>query len=305
MKIVYMGTPDFAVPSLRTLHDNGFEVVAVITAPDKPAGRGMQLRESPVKQAAVDLGLKVLQPTNLKDESFQAELSALEPDLGVIVAFRMLPEAVWSMPRHGSINLHGSLLPNYRGAAPTHWAIINGESKTGITTFFLKHEIDTGDLLLQRELPIGPNETAGELHDRMMEAGSDLILETVKRIDSWEAEPKPQPELDTVKAAPKIHKPDCRIDWSQSAQQVHNHIRGLSPFPGAWTTLEGKQLKVLRGQLVAGELEAGRVHVEESRAFVGCNPGKYELLEVQLQGKKRMEVAEFLRGMDLNAKHLT
>ena len=301
MKIVFMGTPDFAIPSLEVLHSNGYEVVGVVTAPDKPAGRGKKLQSAPVKLAAEQLGLTVLQPTNLKDPGFQQTLAALEPDLGVIVAFRMLPEAVWSMPRLGSINLHGSLLPNYRGAAPINWAIINGEKETGITTFFLKHEIDTGDLLLQETMPIGPDETAGELHDRMMELGATLVLKTVQQIENETAAPLPQTQSGDVKAAPKIQKETARIDWTKPASEIHNLVRGMSPYPGAWTTADGLQLKVLIGKPATGSLGPGVVQSDSDNIVVGTGDGTYQLLELQLEGKRRMSVQEFIRGHSIKS----
>ena len=296
-----MGTPDFAIPSLEVLHSNGYEVVGVVTAPDKPAGRGKKLQSAPVKLAAEQLGLTVLQPTNLKDPGFQQTLAALEPDLGVIVAFRMLPEAVWSMPRLGSINLHGSLLPNYRGAAPINWAIINGEKETGITTFFLKHEIDTGDLLLQETMPIGPDETAGELHDRMMELGATLVLKTVQQIENETAAPLPQTQSGDVKAAPKIQKETARIDWTKPASEIHNLVRGMSPYPGAWTTADGLQLKVLSGKPATGSLGPGVVQSDSDNIVVGTGDGTYQLLELQLEGKRRMSVQEFIRGHSIKS----
>ena len=298
MRLIYFGTPAFAACSLERIVQEGYEVVAVVTAPDKPAGRGLQLRESEVKQAALRLGLPVLQPVNLKSEAFQAELRALDADLGVVIAFRMMPVAVWSMPRLGTFNLHASLLPAYRGAAPINRAIMNGETKTGVTTFFLRHEIDTGDLLLQQETEIGPDETAGELHDRLMWMGADLVAATLKSIADGNLQPKPQGNAEGLPAAPKIFHDDCRIDWNRNAMEVHNQIRGLSPFPGAFTEWQGHGIKVYRSRM-AEEASPGPgifFRSASNRLCAGCAEGSLELLEVQPQGKKRMSASDFLNG---------
>lgn len=298
MRLVYFGTPAFAACSLERIVQDGYEVVAVVTAPDKPAGRGLQLRESEVKQAAIRLGLPVMQPVNLKSEEFQSALRALDADLGVVIAFRMMPEAVWSMPRLGTFNLHASLLPAYRGAAPINRAIMNGETKTGVTTFFLRHEIDTGDLLLQQETAIGPDETAGELHDRLMWMGADLVAATLKGIQEGNLQPIPQGSAEGLPIAPKIFQEDCRIDWSRSAQEVHNQIRGLSPFPGAFTEWQGMGIKVYRSRLAEEATPGPGVffRAASNRLCAGCGQGAVELLEVQPQGKKRMAASDFLNG---------
>ncbi len=299
MRIVFMGTPDFAVPSLDILVKNGFEVVAVVTATDKYGGRGgKQLIESAVKKYAVANGLKVLQPKNLKSPTFQAELKALNADLQVVVAFRMLPVAVWDMPSIGTINLHGSLLPKYRGAAPLNWAVINGETETGATTFFLKHEIDTGDLLFTTTIQIGEEATVGEVHDELMLKGADLMLKTVQAIEKGEYTPQPQDESQVSKA-PKIFHETCQIDFNQNTQKVHDFIRGLSPYPTAWTVLDGKKLKVFRAKrlLESHDLPIGKF-VTDSKKYlrVTTKDGFIELLQIQLQGRKQMDVKSFLNG---------
>lgn len=299
MRIVFMGTPDFAVPSLDILVKNGFEVVAVVTATDKYGGRGgKQLIESAVKKYAVANGLKVLQPKNLKSPTFQAELKALNADLQVVVAFRMLPVAVWDMPSIGTINLHGSLLPKYRGAAPLNWAVINGETETGATTFFLKHEIDTGDLLFTTTIQISEEATVGEVHDELMLKGADLMLKTVQAIEKGEYTPQPQDESQVSKA-PKIFHETCQIDFNQNTQKVHDFIRGLSPYPTAWTVLDGKKLKVFRAKrlLESHDLPIGKF-VTDSKKYlrVTTKDGFIELLQIQLQGRKQMDVKPFLNG---------
>jgi methionyl-tRNA formyltransferase len=305
MRIVFMGTPDFAIPSLRILVEHGYPVVGVVTAPDRPAGRGLQLRPSPVKEYALSQGLKVLQPEKLRDPDFQAELSALAPDLAVVVAFRMLPEAVWRMPRLGTFNLHASLLPDYRGAAPINWAVINGERRSGATTFFLDKAIDTGQILLQQPLDIPDDWSAGDLHDQLMVMGADLVLKTVQGIEAGDIQPYPQDETVIQHAAPKIFKEHCRIDWQQPADRVRNLIRGLSPFPTAWATLDGKVLKLYRVALsdaFAGA--AGQVHIEGGRLWIACGAGAIEVQELQLEGKTRMDAATFLRGYKGGTGHV-
>ena len=293
-----MGTPDFAVASLDALQNSNHQVVGVITAPDKPAGRGKKIRQSAVKVYADQNELKTLQPTNLKDVNFQKTLADLEADLFVVVAFRMLPESVWGMPPKGTINLHGSLLPDYRGAAPINWAIMNGDEKTGVTTFFIEKEIDTGKVIAQENLSIGPNESAGEIHDRMMALGAEALVRTVDTIASDLAEAIPQRVMNgQMRKAPKIFKSDCEIDWDLPAQEVHNHIRGLSPYPTAWTTIGEKTMKVFQGKIAMNlTIDPGEWIVNDDRLFVGCKDFGYELLEVQLEGKKRMEVKAFLLG---------
>lgn len=298
-RVIFLGTPDFAVASLRALVEAGVQVVAVVTMPDKPAGRGRKLQQSPVKQYAEAQQIPILQPERLKNPDFLAELRAFRADLQVVVAFRMLPELVWDMPPLGTYNLHASLLPQYRGAAPINWVLINGERETGITTFKLKHEIDTGDLVHQQKIAIHPKMNAGELHDVLMEQGAKLMLQTVQEVMTGEVPFIPQTTTEAeLKHAPKLFKEHCRIDWHQSAQSIHNLVRGLSPYPAAFTQVNGLGLKIYSvsfhqevhhvspGQ---GRLMAGRWQVAVPDGFV-------ELLEVQLEGKKRMPVAEFLKG---------
>lgn len=298
-----MGTPDFAVPSLDILVRNNYEVVGVVTATDKRGGRGKkQLLESPVKKYALQHGITVLQPPNLKSPDFQEKLRALNADLQVVVAFRMLPVAVWDMPRIGTFNLHGSLLPKYRGAAPINWAVINGERETGVTTFFIRHEIDTGDILLQDRIPIGPDETAGEVHDRMMQVGAALVLKTVRLIETGEYKLQQQDHSQASKA-PKIFHNTCEIDFSQPAQTVHNFIRGLSPYPTAWTTLDGKKLKIFRaGMEIEPHDQPPGTFLSDNKNWikVAVQDGFIWLYELQLQGRKRMGVSDFLNGFDFD-----
>lgn len=297
-----MGTPDFAVPSLRILVENGYEVVGVMTATDKLGGRGKkQLIQSAVKKYAVEQGLKVLQPKNLKNADFVEEVRALKADLQIVVAFRMLPEVIWNMPRLGTMNLHGSLLPKYRGAAPINWAVIKGEKETGVTTFLLKHEIDTGDVLNQKALPIGENETAGEVYNRMMEMGAGVLLESVKVLESGNYKPVPQKDTAATKA-PKIFHETCEIDFIQPTQKVHDFIRGLSPFPTAWTTFEDKKLKIFRTtkEIVDHDQEPGKYFSDNKKYLkVSTIDGYVCLEELQLAGKKRMDVKSFLNGYKL------
>lgn len=294
-----MGTPDFAVPSLRILLDNGFDVAGVVTATDKWGGRGkQQLLQSAVKRFAVERGLPVLQPEKLKDPQFLEQLAALEANLQVIVAFRMLPEAVWRMPALGAFNLHGSLLPRYRGAAPINWAVINGDTETGVTTFFLNSEIDTGDLLFQERMPIGPDDTAGDVHDRMMELGAQTVLKTVQAIENQSYTLQKQDESLASKA-PKIFHETCQINFRQSAAGVHNFIRGLSPYPAAWTMLEGEELKILRSRPTAGTppVAPGMFFTDQkSWLRFAVNDGWVDVLELQLQGRRRMSIADFMKG---------
>jgi methionyl-tRNA formyltransferase len=294
-----MGTPDFAVPSLQILVQNGYKVVGVVTATDKYGGRGKkQLLESPVKKYAVEQGIPVLQPKNLKSPEFQEELRALNANLQVVVAFRMLPEAVWDMPEYGTFNLHGSLLPRYRGAAPINWAVINGDTETGVTTFFIRHEIDTGDVLFQEKMPIGPNETAGEVHDRMMLLGAETVLKTVKAIASGDYHLQKQDDALATKA-PKLFRETCEIDFDQPVEKVHNFVRGLSPYPAAWTTLDGKQLKVLRAHYEKADADAQPgTFISDNKSWikVAAADGWLVVTELQLQGRKRMKTSDFLNG---------
>lgn len=305
MRIVFMGTPEFAVASLDALIQAGSEIVGVVTAPDKPAGRGQKLSKSAVKQYAVANDLKVLQPVKLKDEDFLNELKALGADLQVVVAFRMLPEVVWNMPPKGTINLHASLLPQYRGAAPINWVLINGETESGVTTFFLKQEIDTGDILFTEKITLTGKETAGELHDRLMAKGAGLLVKTVKAVESGRYTENPQTLLTEeieLKHAPKIFKEDCDIDWTQPAEKVYNLIRGLSPSPAAYTTLNGKILKIYNAlyQLEETGLQPGGFICDnKSHLKFAAADGFVSVTDLQLEGKKRMGVEEFLRGVKL------
>lgn len=304
LRIVFMGTPEFAVASLDALINVGCNVVGVITAPDKPAGRGMKLQESAVKKYAVEKRLHILQPEKLKNPGFLEELKALNADLQIVVAFRMLPEVVWNMPPMGTLNVHGSLLPQYRGAAPINWAIINGEEQTGVTTFKLKHEIDTGDILLQEIIPIGENETAGELHDKMKEVGAKVLVETVKGLADGTLVERPQISLleslaFDIKHAPKIFTETCKIDWSKTADEVHNLIRGLSPYPGAFTQLQEKMLKIYRSEIEKKmpSISPGEFETDKKSYLKFATTDGYILVkELQLEGKKRMMLDEFLRG---------
>jgi methionyl-tRNA formyltransferase len=315
LRIVFMGTPEFAVASLDALVKAGFNIAGVITAPDKPAGRGMKMNESAVKKYAVEHNLRVLQPDKLKDPEFLTELKSLNADLQIVVAFRMLPEVVWNMPRLGSVNLHGSLLPQYRGAAPINWAVINGEKETGVTTFKLKHEIDTGDILLQESFPIGENETAGEVHDKMKEIGAGLLVKTVKGLANGSLQEKPQSlvrnaESKTqsdplaLKHAPKIFTETCKIDWQKTAKQIHDLIRGLSPHPGAFTIFNGKTLKIYRSEYEKDMpnskvgIIVGTPYETDGKTFLkfGCADGYISVKELQLEGKKKMFIEDFLRG---------
>ncbi len=305
MKIVFMGTPDFAVASLNALVGAGFDVVGVVTAADKPAGRGQKLQESAVKQYAVAQDLKVLQPLRLKDPLFVEELKRLQADLNVVVAFRMLPEIVWDMPAKGTINLHASLLPQYRGAAPINHAIINGEKESGVTTFFLKHEIDTGDVIFSEKVNITENDTAGDLHDRLMKVGADLLVRTVKAIETGDYTEHAQPESKEgaeLKHAPKIFKEHCLINWNQPVRSVYNQIRGLSPYPTAFTKLNDKTLKVFKAELEEKEtgLAAG-AFLSDGKTYLkfAAKDGFIKLTDLQYEGKKRMQVDEFLRGIRL------
>lgn len=305
MRIVFMGTPEFAVASLDALIQSGCNIVGVVTAPDKPAGRGQKINESAVKQYAVANGLKVLQPVKLKDEQFLEELKALHADLQVVVAFRMLPEVVWNMPRSGTVNLHASLLPQYRGAAPINWVLINGEKESGVTTFFLKHEIDTGHILFTEKITLTGRETAGELHDRLMDKGAGLLVKTVKAIESGRFTENPQEHLTEgieLKHAPKIFKEDCNINWNQSAEKIYDFIRGLSPYPTAYTTLNDKMLKVFGAEYeLADTGDQPGEFFSDNRTFlkVSAADGFVYLTDVQMEGKKRMGIAEFLRGVRL------
>jgi methionyl-tRNA formyltransferase len=301
-RIVFMGTPAFAVAILEKLVKEGCNVVAVITAPDKPAGRGMQLTESAVKKFAVEHGLHLLQPLKLKDPEFVSALADLKADVQVVVAFRMLPEIVWNMPLLGTINLHASLLPKYRGAAPINWAIINGEKETGLTTFRLQHAIDTGDVLMQQKVHIREDETAGELHDEMMALGAELVYTTLDQYCAGVLAPKPQAAIavaEDLPTAPKIHTDTCKIDWNKTAQQVYDLVRGLSPYPGCFSFLDGKMMKVFKVsfETVSTGALPGEYHTDgKSYLRFAAVDGWVSIAELQLEGKRRMDIASFLRG---------
>lgn len=303
LRIIYMGTPEFAVAPLQALVEHGYNIVAVVTMPDKPAGRGHQVQYSAVKQYALTVGIPVLQPEKLKDPEFVEELRSYEADLQIVVAFRMLPEIVWTMPRLGTFNLHASLLPQYRGAAPINWAVINGDKTTGVTTFMLKHEIDTGDMILQEAIDIAPDENVGSVHDRLMALGTGLVIKTVELIEQSDATgtplpTTPQPEIAELRPAPKIFKETCQIDFNQSAQQVHNFVRGLSPYPAAWAnlTIRGKlyeNVKVYRTHIHAGAPDNNGI-------YIPCREGIIAIDELQLPGKKRMDAKSLLNGLRID-----
>jgi methionyl-tRNA formyltransferase len=300
-----MGTPDFAVATLQRFVENGFEVVAAITAPDKPVGRGQKMSESPVKKYALSQGIPVLQPEKLKNKAFLEELATYKADLQVVVAFRMLPEAVWFMPKMGTINLHGSLLPQYRGAAPINWAVINGETMTGVTTFFIEKEIDTGNIIFSENIEIKSTDNAGDLHDRMMWIGGDLMVKTVNAIESGVYPSVKQDFSQELKPAPKIFKETCKIDWQKDAKTIYDFVRGLSPYPAAWTTLDGKVLKIFETEIVKEELpeldnlvfEDFTLKTDHKKHLLIQTPDSFLAIKsLQLEGKKRMTTEEFLRG---------
>ncbi|MCC8088564.1 MAG: methionyl-tRNA formyltransferase [Rikenellaceae bacterium] len=306
MRILYMGTPDFAVLPLKCLVEGGYNVVGVITAPDKPAGRGLKVHESAVKKYAAEQGLRIYQPEKLKNQSFLKEIKDLAPDIGIVIAFRMLPEILWSMPKYGTFNLHASLLPQYRGAAPINWAIINGEKTTGVTTFMLNSEIDKGDIILQKEVAVAYEDTAGTLHDKLMFLGADAVLKTVDAIfsDTYKARVQNFPE-DELKTAPKIFKETCKINWNQDTESIRNLVRGLSPYPGAWTELEVKgtivQFKVFevavhRSDEISGKNPGDIISDEKKELHVVCGGGILAINKLQPAGKRRMSAEEFLRG---------
>lgn len=310
MRVVFMGTPDFAVTILEKLVNESVNIVGVITAPDRPAGRGQKLRKSAVKEYAESKGLNILQPTNLKSEEFVSELKALNADLQVVVAFRMLPEVVWNMPPKGTINLHASLLPQYRGAAPINWAIINGEKETGVTTFFIEKEIDTGAVIEQETIQIEDTDTAGSLHDKLMHLGAKLTYQSVQKIETGEADRTLQEEMgidfNSLKAAPKIFKPDCLINFNNSSTDVLNKIKGLSPYPTAWMKIKHKETdevktcKLFYAQKSNENFTTNQLVVKDNRIYVGTSDSTIELTEIQLEGKKRMPLEDLLRGFDLN-----
>lgn len=310
LRIIFLGTPEFATASLRALVEGGYHVVAVVTMPDKPAGRGHQMQYSDVKKYALSVGLPVLQPEKLKDEAFVEELRSYKADLQIVVAFRMLPEVVWTMPRLGTFNLHASLLPQYRGAAPINWAVINGDRETGATTFMLKHEIDTGNMILQEHLPIGEDENVGSVHDRLMVMGTELVTRTVDLIIDCENKgielpTTPQPEIAELRPAPKIFKEDCEIRFAEkTAAEVHNFVRGLSPYPAAWANLAingtpFENVKIYSVAIIPGSQNSGNPEFQNSAKdiIVPCKEGAVRILELQVPGKKRMDAKSFLNGL--------
>lgn len=315
LKIVFFGTPDFAVESLKRLVEGGYNVVGVVTMPDKPAGRGHHLLQSDVKKYAVDNGLHLMQPVKLKDENFVNELRSLNADLFIVIAFRMLPEVVWTMPPLGTFNLHASLLPKYRGAAPINWAVMNGDTVTGVTTFFLKHEIDTGDVIQQKSLPIHRKDNVETIHDGLMMMGADMVIETVDAIISGSVKPIPQSDLlaadEEPTPAPKIFKETCKIDWKWNAERVYNHVRGLSPYPAAWTEIKDGVGKVHSIKIFATnepdslseKLIPGTIVSDGKRMWIACDDAKIEILSLQVAGKRRMPTADFLRGFNIEDCH--
>lgn len=305
LRIIFLGTPDFAAASLRKLIENGVDVVAVITAPDKPKGRGKKLGISAVKEYALEVGLPILQPTNLKSEQFLNELKTFNADLQIVVAFRMLPVVVWDMPRLGTFNLHASLLPQYRGAAPINWAIMNGEKETGVTTFFLKHEIDTGAIIFQESEPIQSTDTVGTLYGRLMNKGADLVLKTVSAIINEDYPQVPQKEEAGLPLAPKIFKEDCKINWRQPEDKIINFIRGLSPYPAAWSIFEGKTVKIFWAEKTTKTTssEVGQLSIVEGAMIAKTEGSFLEITDMQLEGKRRMKTEDFLRGYTQQKQH--
>ncbi len=305
IRIVFMGTPEFAVTILKGILNKGYKVAGVITAPDKPAGRGRKLNQSAVKKFALSENLKILQPTNLKDELFLKELKDLNANLQVVVAFRMLPKKVWNMPKYGTFNLHASFLPEYRGAAPINWAIINGEEKTGVTTFFIDDKIDTGEIILQKETSIKPNETAGELHDKLMYLGSDLVNETIDLIKEDKVITKPQPKKE-YKPAPKLYKENCKINWQDSLNTIYNKIRGLSPYPLAWTTIYNKdttiEMKIYNAikEQTTHSYKIGQIITTKKEMKVAVKEGFILIKVLKIEGKRKMDVVSFLNGFKFN-----
>ena len=303
MRIVFMGTPDFAVATLKSLLDHNYNIVGIITAPDKPAGRGRKLRASAVKQFALEHNLNILQPINLKAESFIEELESLKANLQIIVAFRMLPKVVWQMPQYGTFNLHASLLPQYRGAAPIHWAIINGETETGVTTFFIDEKIDTGAIIMSQSTSIGHDTTVGELHDDLMVLGSELVIKTVEQIEADNVSTTVQPKSGDLKTAYKLNRDNCKIDWTERLDTIYNKIRGLNPFPAAWCFLDNDEDEPLTVKLFAVEkkaeyhnLKAGHLLINKDHLEVACKNGYVIIKEIQLPGKRKMDVKSLLNG---------
>ncbi len=315
LRIVFFGTPEFAVESLRRLVEGGYNIVGVVTMPDKPAGRGHHMYQSDVKRYALQQGLHLMQPVKLKDEEFVEELRNLHADLQIVIAFRMLPEVVWAMPRLGTFNLHASLLPKYRGAAPINWAVMNGDTETGVTTFFLKHEIDTGDIIEQRKVAIGRHDNVGDVHDRLMLLGASMVIDTVESILNGTVKTTPQAQMLTAgeqpTPAPKIFKDTCHIDWSRPAEALYNHVRGLSPYPAAWTTIVDATGKEHSTKVYAtGEPEPkpeserpGTITSDGRRMWVACGDGRLEIKQLQVAGKKSMPTDAFLRGFRIEGAH--
>lgn len=308
LRIVFMGTPEFAVGILDAILKNDFEVVGVITAADKPAGRGQKIKYSAVKEYALTHNLKILQPTNLKDETFLEELKSLNANCQVVVAFRMLPEVVWKMPKFGTFNLHASLLPNYRGAAPINWAIINGEEKTGVTTFYIDDKIDTGAMILSAETLINPTENAGELHDRLMNLGCKTVIDTLNIIEKGNVQTTLQTETIGIKDAPKLNKENCKIDWNKPTQEIFNQIRGLSPYPTAWTTIQDNNqewmVKIYEAELINENhsLKPRSIHTTKKEMTIAGIDGSLKITQLQFPGKKKMNAAELLNGMQFSAQ---
>jgi methionyl-tRNA formyltransferase len=307
LRIVFMGTPEFAVSTLDAILSSGFNVVGVITAPDKPAGRGRQLSQSAVKTYALSKGLTVLQPTNLKNENFIAQLEALNANLQVVVAFRMLPKVVWQMPKYGTFNLHASLLPNYRGAAPINWAIINGETKTGVSTFFIDEKIDTGEMIMQKEVEISKSETAGELHDKLMHIGSALVVDTLNLIQNDNVETTPQKNYPEIKTAYKLDKDNCFIDWNRSVKNIYNQVRGLNPYPSAWCLLKNGDdelnVKIYNVDAIEcdHEYSIGTIITNKQEVKVAAKNGMILLNEIKLPGKRKMDVKSLLNGFEFHS----
>ncbi|MDK7374546.1 MULTISPECIES: methionyl-tRNA formyltransferase [Weeksella] len=300
MRVVFMGTPEFAKASLQEIHENSLhEIVGVVTVPDKPAGRGQKIQQSAVKQYAEEKKLPLLQPEKLRDKNFIEALKKLDADVFVVVAFRMLPQVVWSIPPKGTFNLHGSLLPQYRGAAPINWAIINGEKETGVTTFLIDEKIDTGKILLTDKVAIGVDDNVGKIHDELMNLGKKLVVETLDALEKDSITSYPQPLEKELHHAPKLYKDDCRIDWSWKLEKIHNHVRGLSPYPAAWTMINGKSAKILAGKIAQDfpeDLSKNVLHLTKNNLFVRVENGVYEILEIQPQGKRKMSAKDFING---------
>ncbi|WP_452598298.1 methionyl-tRNA formyltransferase [Pontimicrobium sp. MEBiC01747] len=304
LRIVFMGTPDFAVATLNTLITNKYNVVGVITAPDKPSGRGRKLNESAVKVYAKEKGLNILQPKNLKDDHFLKELKALNANLQIVVAFRMLPKVVWQMPEYGTFNLHASLLPNYRGAAPINWAIINGETKTGVSTFFIDEKIDTGAMILQKEISIEATENAGSLHDKLMTVGSKLVLKTVELIQNNTVKTTPQPENATIKTAYKLNKDNCKINWNSTIDSIYNKVRGLSPYPAAWSSLKNNndvldiKIYTVEKEIETHNLEIGSIIATKKEVKVAVQNGFIKIIDIKMPGKRTMDIKSLLNGYE-------